>query len=260
MAGVVALANASNILQVAFAAAYILLNVAYWAVSALNPCTYHWQHAYDAEVLPLETLQKQGTDGTGAPRGVEELKKKLKHEWHRFQDAWILERRRDRAQKRAQTMIDPVARNFTGALWTAIVLTGTSQWLNEATTIAPINDAWREWLKEAEEKVQPKMSEGDILGRHNDRWDGREQLHRRPRISTGLKWTFTPALRANARSGARQRKINMKAWEYQKRLTEILQKHAAQTRVQLEDEIVEGDENAARSEKDPATPATTEEV
>ena len=50
----------------------------------------------------------------------------------------------------------------------------------------------------------------------------------------------------------------MKGWEYQKRLTEILEKHAEQTRVPLEDEIVDGDETL--SEKDPLTPAVSEDV
>ena len=255
MAGVVSLANASNILQVAFAASYILLNVVYWAVSALNPCTYHWQHAYEVEVLPIEPLQKQGTDGTSTPGRADEWRRRIKHEWRRFEEAWILEKRNNRARKRAQTMFDPGARNFTSALWTAIVLTGTSQWLNEATTIAPVNEAWKEWINEADLKVQPQVEEGDIPGRHNDVWEGRHSLHRRPRIATGLKWTFTPATRFNARSAAHQRRIKMKPWEYQKRLTEILQKHAAQTRVQLEDEVVEADESVFGSEKEAANPA-----
>lgn len=260
MAGVVSLANASNILQVAFAAAYILLNVVYWAVSALNPCTYHWRHAYEAEVLPIERLQTQGTDGTNELGKVEEVKRKIIDEWHRFEDAWVLEKRLKRAQTRARTMFDKGARNFTGALWTAIVLTGTAQWLNEATTIAPVNAAWKEWLKKADEKVQPKVAEGDIPGRHNDEWEDRHKLHRRPRISTGLNWTFTPATRAGARFGARKRRIKMKDWEYQKALTEILQKHAEQTRLPLDDEIVGEEESLAGSEKDPLTPALTEEV
>jgi hypothetical protein len=262
MAGVVSLANASNILQVAFAAAYILLNIVYWAVSALNPATYHWDHAYDVEVLPLETLTAQGTDSTSPVGRVEELKKKLQHEWHRFQDAWILEKRRNRARKRAQTMIDPIARNFTGALWTAIVLTGTAQWLNEATAIAPVNEAWKQWLREADNKVQPKLSDGDLPGRHNDQWADTFKLHRRPRIQTGLKWTFTPATKMGARAAAHQRWIKMKEWEYQKRLTEILKQHAEKTRVQLDDEVVGAEDTTkvSGSEKDPSTPGVLEEV
>jgi len=261
IAGVVSLANASNILQVAFAASYILLNGVYWAVSALNPYKYHWQHAYEVEVLPIEALQKQGTDGPEATGRVEEWKKKLKHEWQRFQNAWVLAKRRNWAQKRAQTMFEPGARNFTSALWTAIVLTGTSQWLNEATAIAPVNAAWKEWLKEADRKVQPQLEEGDIPGRHNDDWEDRFTLHRRPRIATGLKWTFTPATSTSMKSAAcKRRRIRMKSWEYQKRLTEILQRHAAQTRVPIEDEIVEEDASTLGDEKDPATIGPAQEV
>lgn len=261
MAGVVSLANASNILQVAFAASYILLNGMYWAASALNPYKYHWQHAYEVEVLPIEPLQRQGTDGPVATGRVEEWKRKLKQEWHRLENAWVLSKRRDWAQKRAQTMFEPGARNFTSALWTAIVLTGTSRWLNEATAIAPVNVAWKEWLQEAESKVQPKLEEGDIPGRHNDEWEDRFMLHRRPRIATGLNWTFTPAASTNARSAAcKRRRIRIKSWEYQKRLTEILQKHAAHTRVPIEDEIEEEDEAAAGDEKDATKTGTVEDV
>jgi len=261
MAGVVSLANASNILQVAFAASYILLNVVHWAVSALNPCTYHWQHAYDVEILPIAPPQKQGTDGASAPSRVQYAKEKLMDEWRRFESAWILKKRRHRARERAKTIFVKGGRNFTAALWTAIVLTGTAQWLNEATTIAPINEAWKEWLKEADRFAQPKIEEGETPGRHNDEWENRYELHARPRISTGLKGTFTPALKASRRSAARQRRIKIdKSWRYQDRLTEILAAYAPQTRVQLEDEVAGATEGDAMSDKDPLTPATTEEV
>ncbi len=261
MAGVVSLANASNILQVAFAASYILLNVVHWAVSALNPCTYHWQHAYDVEVLPIVPLQKQGTDGTSAPAKGQYMKEKLMEEWRRFESAWILEKRRDQARERAKTIFVSGGRNFTAALWTAIVLTGTSQWLNEATTIAPINEAWKEWLKEADKFAQPKVEEGETPGRYNDEWENRFSLQPRPRISTGLKGTFTPAIRASRRSAARQRRIKIdNSWKYQVRLTEILGKHAPQTSVQLEDEVAGATESVSVSEKAPSIPATTEEV
>jgi hypothetical protein len=259
MTGVVSLANASNILQVAFAASYILLNVAHWAVSALNPYTFHWKHSYDVEILPIEPLQKQGTD-IAAPCGrVEELKKNLRQEWNRFQEAWILEKRRGRAEQRRKTMFEQGARNFTSALWTAIVLTGTAQWLNEATTIAPVNEAWKEWLKEADQKVQPKFDEGDLPGRHNDEWTNRFSPQRATRVYTGTRWTYTRATKSTAKYGAQQRRIKMKAWEYQKRLTEILQKHANQTRVPLEDELVQPDASSTDTDKSNA-PVKTEEV
>jgi hypothetical protein len=121
-------------------------------------------------------------------------------------------------------------------LWTAIVLTGTSQWLNEATAIAPINAAWKAWLKEAEGQVQPKLKDGKGAGRHLDEWDGRFRIHRRPRIGTGSNWTFTPANKFDPTWASSQRRIRIKSWAYQKRLTEILKEHAATTRVPIEDE------------------------
>ncbi|KIX06398.1 uncharacterized protein Z518_04374 [Rhinocladiella mackenziei CBS 650.93] len=260
MTGVVSLANSSNILQVAFAASYLLLNGIYWAVSALNPCKYHWQHAYKVEILPIEPLPSHKTDPPAPTGKIEEFKGIVKREWQRFESAWILSKRRDRAEKRAKTMVAAEARNFTGALWTAIVFTGTSQWLNEATTIAPMNDAWREWLREAEKQVRPKLEEGEIQGGHNDNWTGRHNLHRRPRINTGTDWNFTPATMENADLASEKRRIRIHAWPYQEELTRILQRHAAKTRVPIGDEVVGGDERRLGSEKDPSTPGTALEV
>lgn len=239
MAGVVSLANASNILQVSFAAAYILLNALYWAVSALNPCKYHWQHAYRVKVLPIEPVQAEGPMPSRPHGKIKEWQRTVKQEWKRLQDAWVLSKRRETARKRAQTVADPGSRNFTGALWTAIVLTGTSQWLNEATTIAPMSPAWREWLQEAERRVQPNIAEGETPGSHNDDWEERYTIHRRPRIATGLDWNFTYATTANAKSASRKRRIRIKSWKYQEALTAILQKHAAQSRVPVGDEILD---------------------
>ena len=261
MAGVVSLANASNILQVAFAAAYIVLNIVHWAASALNPCTYHWQHAYDVEVLPIAPPQKPGANGTSTPATFQQVKEKIMEEWRRFESAWILEKRRHRERERAKTIFVQGGRNFTTALWTAIVLTGTAQWLNEATSIAPVNEAWKEWLKEADRFAQPQVEEGETPGRHNDEWEDRFEVQRRPRISTGLKWSFTPALKANGKYAARRRRIKIdKSWKYQDRLTEILAAHAPKTRVQLEDEVAGANGSGAISDKEPSTPATTEEV
>ncbi|EXJ70280.1 uncharacterized protein A1O5_06348 [Cladophialophora psammophila CBS 110553] len=257
MAGVVSLANASNILQVAFAASYILLNVLYWAVSALSPCKYHWQHAYQTDIIPIQDPQDQESDGLVVTGRVEEFKQKVKHEWRRFEEAWILEKRRDRAKKRAETIFEqnPKARNFTGALWTAIVLSGTSQWLNEATTIAPTNEAWKKWLQEA-------GNEANARGRLNDEWEGRFKPHRRPRIKTGLDWSFAPATKESMGRSSRRRRIMInRSWDYQTRLTEILKDHADTTRVPLADELAGEDVSAAASsEKDRLMPLVREEV
>ena len=53
LAGLLCLGNSRPIMQLAFAASYILLNVLHWGSSALNPLVYHWEHNYDVEVLSL---------------------------------------------------------------------------------------------------------------------------------------------------------------------------------------------------------------
>ncbi|OAG39587.1 hypothetical protein AYO21_06231 [Fonsecaea monophora] len=246
MTGVVCLANASNILQVTFAASYILLNVLYWAVSALNPFRYHWQHAYDVEIMPVQYPQNQGFDAPIAISRVEELEGRVRKEWRRFQKGWAMERGqggqgRAHGGAKAGFKDNEEARDLISALWTAIVLTGTSQWLNEATSIAPMNAAWREWLREADTAVQPRLEDGVDPGRPNDEWDDRFRLHCRPRIQTGLDWTFTPATRHHVRLSSRRRRFKLKSWDYQGQLTGIFGKHAPRTRMPLEDEIVSGD-------------------
>jgi len=235
MTGVVSLANATNTLQVAFAAAYILLNVLYWVVSALNPCRYHWQHAYDVKVLPLVPLPKRGTDGPGELGLTEELKakfnEKFQKQWRRFENSWVLSKRLAHQNAERDRKVEKGAQNFTAALWTAIVLTGTSQWLNDATTIAPTNTAWKKWLLDAEKQVRPKIRDGGSPRRRIDEYEGRFMPRRFSRINTGENWTFTPA------SHRHPRRIKIHDWDYQGSLTKILKEQADQTRVPIEDEI-----------------------
>lgn len=226
MAGVVSLANASNILQVAFAAAYVILNGIYWAVSALNPFKYHWRHAYETQVLNIAPLP-EGQDHPAKDKGhVKKLIRRSRQGWHRFQISWGL--------------IDPAkpvplktdrktaaGGNFTAALWTAIVLTGTSQWLNEATTIAPMNDAWKKWLREAETNAQPER---------------RFKIHPAPNIShvfqrvqrmpTGIDWRFIRAATDPKADHDRRTFIRkqIESWDAGTRLTQILAEHAPMTR------------------------------
>ncbi|EXJ80702.1 hypothetical protein A1O3_06986 [Capronia epimyces CBS 606.96] len=54
LAGLLCLGNSQPIMQMAFAASYILLNVLHWASSALNPLTHHWEHNYDLELLKVK--------------------------------------------------------------------------------------------------------------------------------------------------------------------------------------------------------------
>ncbi|KEF58334.1 uncharacterized protein A1O9_06260 [Exophiala aquamarina CBS 119918] len=247
MGGVVSLANSQNILQVAFVATYFTLNAVYWAVSALNPFTFHWQHAYKVDVLPIKRPTELSTEQDRLG-GTAELKMKVKKLWHRFQNAWVLSKRQDRAK----TMVPTEARNFTAALWTAIALTGTTQWLNEATAIAPMNDVWRAWLAEAEEHITTY-----------DKWEGRFKLHRRPRIATGLDWTFTAATSKHKEEALQRRQIMIASWDYQGALTRILAEYAGQTRKPNPDETEdedEVDELSSASEKSTAFPRPVLEV
>ena len=59
MFGVIFLANARQIMQIAFAVAYILLNAAYWIVAAL-PSKFHWDlQSYNVD---FEELEGQDSD------------------------------------------------------------------------------------------------------------------------------------------------------------------------------------------------------
>lgn len=245
MGGVVSLANSKNILQVAFVATYFTLNAVYWAVSALNPFTAHWRHAYKVDVLPIKQPTEKGPGNATTLTGTAELKRKVKQQWHRFENAWSLSKRQARTEK----VVKKEARNFTAALWTAIALTGTTQWLNEATAIAPMNDVWRAWLAEAEKHISSY-----------DKWEGRFKLHRRPRIATGMDWTFTAATSKHKEEALQRRQIMIGSWDYQGALTTMLAKFAGQTRKPIPDEAEEEDEPSSISEKTSVVPRPVLEV
>ena len=62
MAGVIFLANASILLQVIWAGAYVILNAAYWAVAAL-PENLHWDlSAFECNELKIEGFGEPGED------------------------------------------------------------------------------------------------------------------------------------------------------------------------------------------------------
>ena len=101
MFGVIFLGNAKLNQQLAFAAAYIILNAAYWVVAAL-PQRLHWDlSSYDAAE---EVFVKQ----------------------------------------------DGEKENFTAALWKAIAITRSVDWV-KITDIAPSSRGWKDWLDKAEE-------------------------------------------------------------------------------------------------------------
>ena len=101
-------------------------------------------------------------------------------------------------------------RNFTTALWTAIALTGTTQWLNDATHIAPTSEAWKKWIAEAEQQVAPdRRIDGSIIDLR--------------RLGHGER---TRQKILNKQGGH----VLIPDWDYQDRLTRLLKAEPAETR------------------------------
>jgi len=117
MGGVISLANARIETQTAFAGAYMIINIIYWIGAALPPAQ-HW----DLSRLEVTHIEIKG----GAP-------------------------------PQHATKMESVPDTYTEALWKAIAVTGTKQWVKEAGW-APRTEAWDDWLEEAEEAAlgEPK--------------------------------------------------------------------------------------------------------
>lgn len=118
MAGVICLANSTIELQCCFAASYMLLNFSYWNVAALSPAR-HW----DLSRLQVTEISVKG----GFPKS---------------------EKRED----------DTTPANYTEALWKAIAVTRSTNWVKEAE-FAPKTKAWDEWLVEAQTAAETKQIE-----------------------------------------------------------------------------------------------------
>lgn len=116
MFGVIFLGNATLTLQICFAAAYLILNAAYWTVAAL-PQQWNWDlSCFNVETIPYNNGEK--------------------------------------------------CKNYTQALWKAIAITQTSEWVKHG--IAPDSPAWRQWLKVAGDMANDgdqtqKDKEGNII-------------------------------------------------------------------------------------------------
>lgn len=127
MFGVIFLGNAGLTLQICFAAAYLILNAAYWTVAAL-PEQWNW----DLSCFCVETIHYS-------------------------------------AGERSKT--------FTEALWKAITITRSKDWVMNAN-ISPVSNAWRRWLDEAGQVVDSSFQTGkDEEGeRMLLDWDANERL------------------------------------------------------------------------------------
>ncbi|KAF2453142.1 hypothetical protein BDY21DRAFT_293525 [Lineolata rhizophorae] len=134
MVGVVCLANAQLKMQIAFAAAYMLLNAAYWIVAAL-PVRKLW----DTDCFLIKPHAFAGSNDT---------------------------------KKSARK-----ARNFTEALWLAILATKTVNWVRQSQA-APDTPSWRGWLSEAEQRARdaPTTLDGKTPVYENSDWDPHKTL------------------------------------------------------------------------------------
>lgn len=101
MLGVIALANSKLQLQIAWAGAFVIINIAHWVAAAL-PHSMHWD-------LSCYEVKEQGVEG------------------------------------------GPGNKTFTVALWKAIAVTKSVQWVKLGDA-APTTQTWADWLVDAEER------------------------------------------------------------------------------------------------------------
>jgi len=170
--GLICLGNSQPILQLSFAAAYVLLNALYWASSALKEI-HHWSHTYKINEVELHYLHRAGsklediqvdvnpvvvsaptananhqgptrTSTTDMEAGIlSPLKRNLSS--GPFRRLTGLGNRQDNQQR---PELPRSMENFTSALWTVIALTGRIRWLR-TTHIVPDNEVWDKWVAEA---------------------------------------------------------------------------------------------------------------
>jgi len=201
--GLISIGNAQTIMQVTFAATYVLLNIAYWLASAIGSHE-HWVHSYDVEVqefdlpppaLPLPPSVQDQSSATrpaliSAPASMQNSisnhcqpavsapapvlnevsvsakpsKRTTFQDFDQGKDMDVEKnlRRRNTTKFRSTSFqrryTDTVTfakgdRIFTTALWEAIALSGTSDWLLR-TNIAPKNDVWDKWIRLAGEAAR----------------------------------------------------------------------------------------------------------
>lgn len=126
MFGVIFLGNAGLTLQICFAAAYLILNAAYWTVAAL-PQQWNWNlSCFRVDEIRYSPGERSGT--------------------------------------------------FTEALWKAIAITRSKEWVMNAK-ISPVSDAWRRWLDEAGSVAEKDFhNERDENGIRLPDWDPNDRL------------------------------------------------------------------------------------
>jgi hypothetical protein len=135
-------------------------------VSAVNPVTNHWKHAFEVTKINYEILP-QGHNGNSI--SITDISSQPKRAPEATGDPNTLGRRQRKNWTIGYKMNDSTTlprpdRTMTTAMWITIALTGTSKWLNDSTQIAPVSDAWKEWLAEADQQARSQFFRAGRIG------------------------------------------------------------------------------------------------
>jgi len=215
MSGLICLRNSIPELQIAFAASYIVLNVLYWACSALNPTKWHWSHDYEVAIkkwlrsnsedpsfgvvmeakMPSTTLPKDDVNQL-----ENQLLKPVKTRTLTFPS---FSRTRTTTEEYSPARSEPEIK-YTDALWTAIALVGHSKWVQQAR-IAPDNGPWRQWIEEA----------GNIAATWQVIKLDEQRQHQNAEANHGSQEVLTAVIDTTGT-------VKLPAWDYQKRLTDLM--------------------------------------
>ena len=195
MFGLICLGNSRPILQLAFAASYVLLNAVHWIASTIKLQSY-WKPNY--KVTPISVEEPHSGVFQTSRETTRNLDRMLSHQEsgqasstatiYKDKDieavtTVLLRRHQGTTWKTpAPTTAQPPRvekkfQNFTTALWKAIALTGTANWLR-FTNIAPHNEAWDAWIAQAEAKARPRLVAGQNRQSYTitKRADGKESI------------------------------------------------------------------------------------
>ncbi|KAK5095259.1 hypothetical protein LTS08_008158 [Lithohypha guttulata] len=185
--GLISIGNAQTILQVTFAATYVLLNITYWLASAISSHK-HWKHNYDVQSHAFELPAPAPTPAvTLTPDASTTIPGRTTTFVLPVQETNDdVERNITRRIATTRTRVMSLQRRYTGnvtiaqsnrifttALWETIALTGTGDWLRR-TNIAPKNDVWDKWISLAGEAA--RMDEPDCRGTHSFTTHGRTRI------------------------------------------------------------------------------------
>ncbi|KAL8795844.1 MAG: hypothetical protein Q9195_001724 [Heterodermia aff. obscurata] len=159
--GLISIGNAQTTLQVTFAATYVLLNIAYEVQKHLFKLPSQLSNT-DSSPQPEQHGVAPTSSTTFADTTDKEKIGDLDLSLRRRQSSGIGETWFRRRYAKTVMNAKP-GRIFTTALWEAIALTGTSNWL-KSTNIAPKNRVWDKWIDIAGKAA--RLDQPDCKGTH----------------------------------------------------------------------------------------------